>query len=126
MVLHKKQVNISGKTTCELTRTCLKIRIGMAETIFASVQAIENRCGGGWYLVSAREIERRRIFFDDSYYRHFLELLEGMSERYCVEAHSRQRSGMTLREIGAEAGGQDYKMVGKVVQGYDELIRQDK
>jgi len=43
---------------------------------------------GGWYHVSARGIERRRIFFDNSYYRHFLELLEAMSGRYCVEVHA--------------------------------------
>jgi len=43
---------------------------------------------GGWYHVSARGIERRAIYFGDEYCRHFLELLEAMSERYGVEAHA--------------------------------------
>ncbi len=43
---------------------------------------------GGWYHITARGTERRAIFCDKSYYRHFLELLEAMSTRYCVEVHA--------------------------------------
>lgn len=42
----------------------------------------------GWYHVSARGIERRRIYWGSDYCRHFLELLEAMSERYGVEVHA--------------------------------------
>ena len=43
---------------------------------------------GGWYHITARGIERRAVFHDKTYYRHFLELLEEMSERYGVEVHA--------------------------------------
>ncbi|MDD4869902.1 MAG: transposase [Kiritimatiellae bacterium] len=43
---------------------------------------------GGWYHVSARGIERRRIFHEQKYYAHFLELMGLMSERYGVEVHA--------------------------------------
>ncbi len=43
---------------------------------------------GGWQHVSARGIERRRIYWGADYSRHFLDLLEGMSERYSVEVHA--------------------------------------
>ena len=43
---------------------------------------------GGWYHITARGIERRVIFCGKSYYRHFLELLEEMGSRYCVEVHA--------------------------------------
>jgi len=52
--------------------------------------------------------------------------MRGNRIRNLVLYLARQRSGMTLREIGEKADGLDYKMVGKVVQGYDELIRQNK
>jgi len=38
--------------------------------------------------VSARGIERRRIYWGANYSRHFLGLLEAMSERYSVEVHA--------------------------------------
>jgi len=43
---------------------------------------------GGWYHITARGIERRAIFCGKRYYRHFVELLEEMSSRYCVEVHA--------------------------------------
>ena len=42
----------------------------------------------GWYHVMSRGIERRCIFVDDSYCRHFLDLLGEMSARYGVEVHA--------------------------------------
>jgi REP element-mobilizing transposase RayT len=42
----------------------------------------------GWYHISARGIERRRIFHGSRYYQHFIELLEEMSSRYAVEVHA--------------------------------------
>jgi REP element-mobilizing transposase RayT len=42
----------------------------------------------GWYHVTARGIERKKIFFTERYYEHFLELLEEMTERYSVGVHS--------------------------------------
>ena len=43
---------------------------------------------GGWYHITARGIERRAIFCGKSYYRHFVELIEEMSSRYCVEVYA--------------------------------------
>jgi len=42
----------------------------------------------GWYHITSRGIERRRIFTEDSERKHFLELLEEMSERYRVRVHA--------------------------------------
>jgi len=42
----------------------------------------------GWYLVTARGIERRTIFYDDRYCEHFCELLAEMSERYSLGVHA--------------------------------------
>ena len=42
----------------------------------------------GWYHVTARGNNRRRIFFDDRDRRHFLELVGEMSERHQVEVHA--------------------------------------
>ena len=42
----------------------------------------------GWYHVMSRGIEQREIFLDESYYRHFLKLLERMGDRYAVEVHA--------------------------------------
>ena len=42
----------------------------------------------GWYHVTARGIERRRIFFGKRYHEHFLELLDEMSARYAVGVHA--------------------------------------
>ena len=43
---------------------------------------------GGWYHVTAREIERRVIFGDDREHGHFLELVGAMGARYGVEVHA--------------------------------------
>ncbi len=43
---------------------------------------------GGWYHVMSRGTERRTIFIDDGYRRHFLELVAEMSERYEVGVHA--------------------------------------
>lgn len=43
---------------------------------------------GGWYHVASRGIERRAIFDTERDYKHFLELAEEMSGRYCVEVHA--------------------------------------
>jgi len=42
----------------------------------------------GWYHVTARGTERRVIFPDESCHRHFLELLEEMTERHRVKLHA--------------------------------------
>jgi len=42
----------------------------------------------GWYHVTARGIERRRILGEARECEHFLDLLEAMSERYAVEVHA--------------------------------------
>ena len=42
----------------------------------------------GWYHITSRGIERRRIFTEDRERKHFLELLEEMSERYRVRVHA--------------------------------------
>ena len=43
---------------------------------------------GGWYHVMSRGTERRTIFGEDREYRHFLELLAGMVERFFIEVHA--------------------------------------
>jgi len=43
---------------------------------------------GGWYHVTARGNERREIYRDERDRRHFLELLEGMVERFRLELHA--------------------------------------
>lgn len=43
---------------------------------------------GGWYQITARGIERRKIFEDHRDHEHFLELLPEMGERYGVEIHA--------------------------------------
>lgn len=42
----------------------------------------------GWYHITNRGIDRRRIYDDDRDFRHFLELLGPMSERYAVRVHA--------------------------------------
>ena len=42
----------------------------------------------GWYHVTSRGIERRSIFETDAEHTHFLELLEGMVERFRVIVHA--------------------------------------
>jgi REP element-mobilizing transposase RayT len=42
----------------------------------------------GWNHVTARGTERRDIFRDETGYRHFLNLLEEMTERYGVKIHA--------------------------------------
>ena len=42
----------------------------------------------GWYHVTARGNNRRRLYFDERDRRHFLQLLEEMSERHTVEVHA--------------------------------------
>ena len=41
-----------------------------------------------WYHITARGIERRKIFLGPRYCEHFLELLEEMGKRYGVEIHA--------------------------------------
>ena len=43
---------------------------------------------GGWYHITARGIERRPIFRDDADNRHFLELLEELTERFGLRVHA--------------------------------------
>ena len=43
---------------------------------------------GGWYHVTARGIERRRIFEDRRDHAHFVEVLAAMGARYGVELHA--------------------------------------
>ena len=43
---------------------------------------------GGWYHITNRGTERREIFGDERDYRHFLELLGEMRERYAVQIHA--------------------------------------
>jgi len=42
---------------------------------------------GAWYHLTARGIERRRIFTDDRDYEHFCELLAQLGERFAVRLH---------------------------------------
>lgn len=42
----------------------------------------------GWYHVTARGIDRRVIFTEEACYRHILELLKEMSERYHVKVYA--------------------------------------
>ena len=78
---------------------------------------------GGWYHVTARGIERRAIFEDGRDHKHFLELLSAMTERYGVCA--RQRSGLTLRAIGAALGMKEYKTVAKAIQRFASAMPRD-
>jgi putative transposase len=43
---------------------------------------------GGWYQITARGIERRRIFKDDRDCLHFLELLAELTERFRLHLHA--------------------------------------
>ena len=43
---------------------------------------------GGWYHITNRGTERRKIFSNERDYRHFLELLGEMQERYAVQIHA--------------------------------------
>jgi REP element-mobilizing transposase RayT len=43
---------------------------------------------GGWYHVTARGIERRKIYRDDRDKEHFLEVLEDMVDRFGIAVHA--------------------------------------
>ena len=43
---------------------------------------------GAWYHLTARGIERRRLFVDEPDREHLLELFAGMVERYGLQVHS--------------------------------------
>lgn len=51
-------------------------------------QPLRIQMSGGWYQVTMRGTERRAIFSDERGYRHFLELLEEMAERFRVRIHA--------------------------------------
>ncbi len=84
----------------------------------------------------SREQPDRRFAKRFASFKQIVDVVEKQSgERWAAVGHrrgnkirnlvlylARQRCGMTLREIGDCAGGLDYKMVGKVVRGYAELV----
>ena len=52
---------------------------------------------GGWYHVTARGNERKVIYRDDSDRRHFLALLEEMTDRFRLVTKAK---GRVCREVG--------------------------
>ena len=50
-------------------------------------RALRIDIAGGWYHILNRGIERRAIFSGPEDYRHFLELLCELPERYQVKIH---------------------------------------
>ena len=51
-------------------------------------RALRIDIAGGWYHILNRGIERREIFNGPEDYRHFLELLGELPERYKVKIHA--------------------------------------
>jgi len=47
-----------------------------------------NVAGGGWYHVTARGHNRRQIFSNSSDYRHFIDLLVQMTDRFRLRIHA--------------------------------------
>lgn len=57
----------------------------------------------GWYHVMSRGIDRRQIFVGDRDHWHFLDLLEGIVERYGVKVHAYVLMGNHYRAPSAQS-----------------------
>jgi hypothetical protein len=73
---------------------------------------------GGWYHVTARG-QRRDVIIDGAGdYRKFLQLVADM--------RARVYGGLTLAELGREAGGMDYSAVSMPTVRVDHLAKKDR
>ena len=78
----KNGVASSHFTICRLTNA------RRPDTLPCMARPLRVQFRNGWYHVTARGNNRRRIYFDERDRRHFLQLLEEMSERHSVEVHA--------------------------------------
>ena len=106
---------------------------------------LRHHYAGGWYHITSRGMGRMAIFIDDRDREHFVELLSEMVGRYGIVLHAcvlmdnhyhllietpaanasralqwlyigRMRCGLTLKELGAQAGGLGVPAVAKVIE----------
>ena len=94
-------------------------------------RAVRIRVAGGWYHAFSRGHNREELFEDDAERRHFLERVEEMRGLFGVRVYAysygdwgrdvvlwaaRRYSGLTLAELGREAGGLDYSAVALAIR----------
>ena len=49
---------------------------------------LRHNTAGGWYHITARGMGRREIFLEDRDREHFVELMQGLVERYGIVLHA--------------------------------------